>query len=94
MRDLDTDDYKNLECVMNYIQVNLGLPLILSIDKSGKIKWYVDAVFSVHKDMRSHAGGFMNMVTVGIYVQSIKQKLSTKISTEANLFLVSMFQPM
>ena len=48
---------------MNYIQVTIGLPLILSINKSGNINWYVDAEFEVHKDMRSHTGGFMVMGT-------------------------------
>ena len=77
----DTNDYKNLERVMNYIQVNIGLPLIFSINKSGNIKWYVDAEFSVHKYMRSHNGGFMTMGTGGVYVQSSKQKLNTNSST-------------
>ena len=67
--------------VMKYIQGTIGLPMILSIDKSGNIKWYVDASFRVHKDMRSHTGGFMTMGTGGAYVQSRKQKLNTKIST-------------
>ena len=47
---------------MNYIQGTIGLPLILSINKPGKIKWYVDAAFSVQKDTRSHTGEFMTMV--------------------------------
>ena len=70
---------------MKYIQRIIGLPLILSIDKSGNIKWYVDASFAVHNDMRIHTGGFMTMVTVWAYVQSRKQKLNTKISTKAKL---------
>ena len=82
----DTDDYKNLARLMKYIQGTIGLSLILSIDKSGNIKWYVDASFAVHKDMRSHTGGFITMLTGGDYVQSIKQKLNTKISTEAEIF--------
>ena len=71
--------------MMKYIQGTIGLPLILSIDKSGNIKWYVDASFAVHKDMRRHTGGFMTMGTRGAYVQSRKQKLKTKSSTEAEL---------
>ena len=65
--------------MMNYIQGTIGIPLILSINKSGNIKWYVDAAFAVHKDMRSHTGGFMTMGTGGSYVHYIKQKLNTKI---------------
>ena len=36
------DNYKKLESVMKYIQGNIGLPLILSMEKYGNIKWYVD----------------------------------------------------
>ena len=50
---------------MKYIQGSIDLPLILSIDKSGNKKWYIDEAFSVHKDMRSHTGGFVTMVTGG-----------------------------
>ena len=51
-----------------------------------KYKGYVDAAFEVHKDTRSHTGGFMTMVTGGDYAQSRKQNLKTKSSTEAEVF--------
>ena len=85
VRGPDTDYYKNLARVMKYIQVTIGLPLILSIDKSVNINWYVDAAFAVHKDMRSHTGCSMTMGTGGAYVQSIKHNLNTKSSTDAKL---------
>ena len=71
----DSDDYNNLEREMKYIQGTIGLPLIMSIEKSGNISWYVDAVFAVHKDMRSHPDGFMTMGTRGAYVKSRKKTL-------------------
>ena len=74
--------------MMNYIQGTIGLPLILSINKSGNIKWYVDAAFAVHKDIRSHTGGFMTMGKRGAHVDSIKKKLSTKSSTDSKLAVV------
>ena len=43
------------------------LPLILSIKNSGNIKWYIDAKFAVHKNMRSHIDGFVTMGTRGQY---------------------------
>ena len=42
-------------------------------------------MFAVQKDMRIHTGGFMTMGIGGAYVQSIKKKLNTKRSTEAEL---------
>ena len=70
---------------MEYIQGTVGLPLILLMNKSGNIKFYVDAAFTVHNYMGSHTGGFMTMVTDGSYDKFIKKK-STNISTEAKLF--------
>ena len=49
---------------------------------------YVDASFNVYKDMSNNTGFFMNMVTVGSYVQYIKQKLTTKSSNEADLVVL------
>ena len=73
---------------MEYIHITIGLPLILSIYKSGNINWYVDASFAVHKETRSHTSDFMTIETGGDYVNSSKKKLNTKSSTEANLIRV------
>ena len=77
----DTDENKNMVRLMKYIQGTIFLPLIISIDESGNIKWYVDSAFVVHSYMRSHTGGFMTMGIGGAYVQSRKQNLNTKSST-------------
>ena len=84
----DVDGYKKLARVKKYTQFTIGLLLILSIKNYGNIKWYVDAEFAVHKDMRSCTGGFVTMGTGGAYVQSSKQKLNTKSSTEADIVRV------
>ena len=58
------------------------------MDKSGNIKWYVDAALAVHKDMRRNNGVFVNMITVRACVQSINNNKNTNISTETELFIV------
>ena len=70
---IDTCNHKKIARVIKYIQGTIGLPLILTVDKYGNIKWYIDAAFAVHKDMRSHTGGFMNMLTDRAYFQSRKK---------------------
>ena len=85
MRGTDNDDYKKKVRGAKYIQVNIGLQLIMSIKKSGNIKWYVDVVFSVHKVKRSHTGGFMTMGTEGAYVHYRKQNMNTNSSTETEI---------
>ena len=59
--------------------------MTLSIDKSGNIKWYIDAPFAVQNDMRSHTGGFMKIGKVGAYVQYREKKMITHSSTESEL---------
>jgi hypothetical protein len=49
------------------------------------VKWWVDASYGVHLDMRSHTGQAMSMGTGAVYSTSKKQKLNTKSSTEAEL---------
>ena len=84
----DTDDYKNPERIPKYRKVSIGIPLTIPIDKSGNINTYVGVEFEVHKDMRSHTGGFMTMVTGGAYYQCSKTKTNTNISNEADLVVV------
>ena len=67
VREYDTDNYNNMAMVMKYIQGIISLPLILSIDQSGNIQWYVDEEFAVHKDMRNHTGVFVTMGIGGYY---------------------------
>ena len=83
MRGPENNDYKKMARVVKYIQGTIGLPLILSINKSGKIKWNVDSSIVVHKYMTIHTNGFRTMVTGGAYMHSIKHNLNTKSSTEA-----------
>ena len=84
VRDTFFDGYKKLTRLMTYVKGAIGLPLILSIEKSGNIKWYVDSAFAMHKDVRIHSCVFMTMGTGGAYFQSSK-KNNTKSSTEAEI---------
>ena len=47
--------------------------------------WYADAAFAVHVDMKSHTGCVLAMGKWVIKMISMKQKINTKISTEAKL---------
>ena len=51
------------------------------------MKWYVDASFSVHEDFRSHTGGVLKPSLGGdvLIRGSMRQKLNTRSSTEAEL---------
>jgi hypothetical protein len=57
--------------------------------------WYIDALFAVHPNMRSHTGGGLTMGQGQGFpiVASWKQKLNTKSSTESKLVDVNDIMP-
>ena len=55
------------------------------MDSMHIMKTWVDASYAVHPDMRSHTGGCISFGKGMIISKSLKQKLNTKISTEAEL---------
>jgi hypothetical protein len=92
----DTDDYKKLARVMQYLRGTVDMPLILETDDTHIVKWWVNASFAVHEDMKSHTGGTMFAMLMGkgaIYGTSTKHKLNTKSSTERKLVGVNDVMP-
>ena len=81
----DEDDYKKLSRVIKYLCGTVDMPLTLEADSSHIIKWWINASFAVHCDMKSHTGGTMSLGKDAMYSTSIKQCLVTKSSTEAEL---------
>jgi hypothetical protein len=57
----DKDDWMKLVHLMQYIRGTRKLPLILSANGSGILKWWVDASFAVHPNMRGHSGGGLSL---------------------------------
>jgi hypothetical protein len=49
------------------------------------VKWWIDASFAIHPDMRSQTGGTMLLGKGLVYSFSRKQRINTKNSTEAEL---------
>ena len=66
---------------MKYLNGTTQKKLTLSADNLRIVKWYVDAVFAVHPDFKSHMGGGAMTFGKGA-VQNIsrKQKLNMKSS--------------
>jgi Reverse transcriptase (RNA-dependent DNA polymerase) len=89
----DVDDYKKLGRVMMYLRGTSKMPLTLEANGCNVVKWWVDASFAVHPDMRSHTGGVMMLGKGAIYGTSTRQKINTKSSTEAELVGVNDILP-
>jgi Reverse transcriptase (RNA-dependent DNA polymerase) len=86
-------DLSKLKRVLEYVKGTLDLEYTVGADNLGKLRYWVDASYAVHPDMRSHTGGIMSFGTGGIMCKSSKQKLNTKSSTEAELVGVSDYLP-
>jgi hypothetical protein len=69
------------------------MPLTLEADELYVLKWWVDASYAVHPDMRSHTGGAMTLGKGVVFGTSTRQKLNTKSSTEAELVGVNDVMP-
>ena len=89
----DEDDYKKLTRVMRYLRSTTTMPLTLEADNLHIVKWWVDASYAVHPDMKSHTGGTMSLGKGAIYSTSTRQKLVTKSSTEGELVGVADVMP-
>ena len=85
----DEDAYKKLTRAIKYLRSTQQLTLNLTTSSILEIKWWVDASFATHPDMRSHTGGVMMVGKGAVYTSSIRQKINTKSSTEAEMVGVS-----
>ena len=84
VREPDTDDYKKLTKVMQYIRNTKNMTLMIELDDEAK--WWVDSSYAVHPAMNSHT--VIYIPRGNMYTASYKQKLNTKSSTEAKLVAV------
>jgi hypothetical protein len=87
----DKDDWNKLVHLMRYIRVARTMPLILSVNGNGILKWWVDASFAVHPNMRGHSGGGLSLGRGFPIVSSTKQKLNIRSSTETEIVCASDF---
>jgi hypothetical protein len=85
----DTDDWKKLKRCLQYLYGTRDLKLTLSANNLTVIKWWVDASYAIHPNMRSHTGAALSLGRGIIFGKSAKQKLNTKSSTEAEIVGVS-----
>ena len=71
--------------MITYLRGTKDLVLTLAAHDAWILKWFVDAAYGVHKDMKGHTGGALTLgkgVPIGV---STKQKINTKSSTEREL---------
>jgi hypothetical protein len=79
------DDYKKLMRMLKFLRATKDDYLTLSAASLHNVRWWVDASYAVHPDMKSHTGGALSLGRGVIYGTSKRQQLNTKSSTEAEV---------
>ena len=78
-------DWKKLKKMMSFLWRTKDEVITLQCKNIETITWYVDAAFAVHDDMKSHTGAIMTLGMGSVCSYSLKQKVNTRSSTEAEL---------
>ena len=83
-------DMKRLNRVLCYLRATKDLCIVIRTVEELKIYAYMDAGYAVHPKMESHSGVIVTMGKFGppIHYKSLKQKLVTTSSTEAELVAI------
>lgn len=89
----DEDDWRKLRRLILYLRDTAKLPLTLQADDTRIIKWWIDAAYAVHNDCKSQSGAAMTLGRGMTYSSSVRQKINTRSSTEAELVGVNDFMP-
>ena len=83
VREPNKDEWGKLVHIMRYKRGTRDIPLILSSNGSGVIKWCIDASYSVHPNVWVHTGGVLSMGRGFLIVTFTNQSLNTRSSTES-----------
>ena len=78
-------DYKKLKRVISYLQETVHLPLVIGADNRGTLTWNINVLFAIHSDCKSHTGACLTLGYGSVLSISVKQKINSKSSTEAEL---------
>ena len=77
-----------MACCVRYIRDTADIPLTLETIKDRVMRWWIDASYEVHPDMKSHSGGILSLGKGAMQIKSSNQNLNTQISTESRIVVV------
>ena len=87
------DEWVKIFHLMKYIRGKIDLPLILSSNDSGILKWWIDTYYAVNPNMQGHTGGGLSMGRVFPIVILTNHKLNIRSSTGSEIVVFHDFIP-
>jgi hypothetical protein len=85
VRNPSVNDWDKLTNLLHFLKNTKEDILRLSMKDNCIVKWYLDASFAVHEDMKSHTGAVLTLGERVLQAISTKQQTNTRSSTEAEL---------
>ena len=85
VREPDEDYWNKLRRVLECLRGTIKLGLVLREDSLNVIKWWVDASYAIHPDMKGHTGATMSLGGGSVISMSKNQKLNERSSTGAEV---------
>ena len=85
----DVDDQSKLERLLKYINGSRHLGLCLDFRGASNIEASIDASYGIHSDGKSHSGLCISFGKGIFMAKSVKQKIVSKSSAEAELICTS-----
>ena len=89
VKEPDEDDWGKLKHGMMYLKGTLHMKRHMKADSLNMIRWWVDASYGVRWDCKGRTGLMMSMGKGALVNISIKHKLNTGSSTEAELVSIA-----
>jgi len=71
--------------LLKYLNGTRQKCLTSRVNKLNILKWYVDVSFTVYPEFKSHTGGALTMGHGALISMSIKQRLNTRNTCEAEV---------
>ena len=88
VKDPNEGDWVKLTRMLSFLHRTVKDVLTLEADDDQNLRWYADAAFVVHSDMKSQTGAVFTLGKGAIIADSNKQKVNVKSSTEAELIAI------
>ena len=85
MQSPDEDDYKKLGWCLHYLCNSWSLSLMLEADMMSHICWWINTLFAMHHDYKSHTGATMLFRKGSVSLLSTKQKITHTVQWKLEL---------
>ena len=76
VKEPNEQDWNKLMRMMRFLKGTINDVVQLEADDSQTLTWYIDAVFAMHPDMKSHTGAVFTLGKGAIIASSTKQKVN------------------